>query len=70
MDEILSAIRVLPIRDRLKLVERVLHDINESHRAGEPRRDPRAVIGSFADIADVMEQIAASALADRERSEH
>ena len=67
VDELLNVIGALPVRDRLKLVERVLHDITDSQGATRATRDPRSVIGSFADIADVMDKVAAAAMADRER---
>jgi hypothetical protein len=67
LDEILNAIRGLPVPERLKLVERVVHEITESQAASNPRRDPHAVIGSFADIEDVMEQVCEAAMVARER---
>ena len=66
-DEIYAAIRGLPVPERLKLVERVVHDITETQSAGTSKRDPRAVIGSFADMADVIEQVSEAAMAARER---
>jgi hypothetical protein len=45
VDDIYAAIRGLPIPDRLKLVERVVHDITEAQAIGPVKRDPRAAIG-------------------------
>jgi hypothetical protein len=66
-DEIYAAIRGLPVPERLKLVERVVHDITATESTGAPKRDPKAVIGSFADVADVLEQVSEAAMAARER---
>jgi hypothetical protein len=67
VDEIYAAIRGLPVPERLKLVERVVHDITEGQPTGPSKRDPRSVIGSFADISDVIEQVSEAAMAARER---
>ena len=67
VDEIYSAIRALPIPDRLKLVERVVHDITEAQATGPVERDPRAIIGAFADIPDVVDEICEAAMAARGR---
>ena len=44
-----------------------VHDITAAESTGAPKRDPKAVIGSFADVADVMEQVSEAAMAARER---
>jgi hypothetical protein len=67
VDEIYTAIRGLPITERLKLVERVVHDITEAHATGPVKRDPRAIIGAFADIPDVVDEICEAAMAARGR---
>lgn len=67
VDEIIKVIRALPVRDRLKLVERVLQDITDSQGVTPATSHPRSVIGSFADIADVMDEVAAAAMVERER---
>jgi len=46
-----------PVPERLKLVERVVHDIIEMYTAVIPNRDPRSVIGSFDDVSDLMVQV-------------
>jgi hypothetical protein len=67
VDDIYTAIRGLPITDRLKLVERVVHDITEAQATGPATRDPHSIIGAFADIPDVVEEISEAAMAARER---
>jgi hypothetical protein len=66
-DEIYAAIRGLPVADRLRLVERVVHDIAEGQAARVPKREPKAIIGSLAHMADVLEEITEAAMAARER---
>ena len=66
-DEIYAAIRGLPVPERLKLVERVVHDITATQSAGVSKRDPKTVIGSLADVADVLEQVNEAAMVARER---
>jgi hypothetical protein len=66
VDELLAAIRVLPVPERLKLVERVVHDIAGAD-APAPGRDPMSVIGSFSDIPDVIQDVCEAAMVARER---
>ena len=66
IQELLIAIRALPVRDRLSLVEHVVHDI-ASDDAPLQDQNPNSVIGSFADIADVMDDVAEAAMVSRER---
>jgi hypothetical protein len=65
-DDLFGAIRNLPVPDRLRLVERVVHDIAESEKV-EPKEDAMSVIGSFSDVADLVEQICEAAMVSRER---
>jgi len=66
INELLTAIRALPVRDRLNLIEHVVHDI-ASDDAPVTDRDPISVIGAFADVADVMEEVTEAAMVARER---
>ena len=59
INELLTAIRALPVRDRLKLIEHVVHDI-ASDDAPATDRDPISV-------ADVMENVREAAMVARER---
>ncbi len=59
---ILEAIRALPRPDRLRLLEQLVHEIAEDTVV-----DGRAVIGLFADEADLVEQVCRAAMAARER---
>jgi hypothetical protein len=52
--EILEAIRALPRAERLRLVERVIHELAES--SAEPAADPRAIVGMMADEPEVMDR--------------
>lgn len=67
VDDIYTAILGLAVPERLKLVERVVHDITEAQATTPKKRDPICVIGSFADIADVIDEISEAAMAARER---
>jgi hypothetical protein len=66
-DEIYAAIRGLPVAERLKLVERVVHDIAHAQATPSPKRDPKAIIGSLSDMADVLEEVTEAAMVARER---
>ena len=66
INELLTAIRALPVRDRLNLIEHVVHDI-ASDDAPVTDRNPSSVIGAFADVAEVMEEVAEAAMVARER---
>jgi hypothetical protein len=67
VDDLYDAIRGLPIPERLKLVERVVHDITLAPSMGPVPCDPRSVIGAFADIGDVIEEVCEEAMIARER---
>jgi len=64
-DDLFGAIRSLPVPERLRLVERVVHDIAESEKL-EPN-EAMSVIGSFSDVSDLIEQISEAAMVSRER---
>jgi hypothetical protein len=67
VDDIYTAILGLPVPERLKLVERVVHDITEAQATTPAKRDPRCIIGSFADISDVIDEVSEAAMAARQR---
>jgi hypothetical protein len=63
-EDLAREVRALPRREQLRLIERVVRDLadeNEEHQAAS------SLIGCFADQADLMDQIAADAMATRER---
>lgn len=65
IEEIYEAIRHLTPTERLRLVERVVHDVAQ----GEPARpDPAAIIGMMADEPDVMDEVFRLVTASREAS--
>jgi hypothetical protein len=63
---LLAAIRDLPVSDRLKLVECVVHDLAVAELP-RPEQDPMSVIGSFSDIDDAMRDVCEAAMVARER---
>jgi hypothetical protein len=65
-DQLLQAIRALPRPDRLRLVERVVHELAEEAR-GTAAGAGHAVLGMFADDAELMDQICELAMTHRER---
>jgi hypothetical protein len=65
-DELLRAIRALPARERLRLVEDVIHELRSEDDVGSPT-EPPSVVGLFADEADLFEQVADDAMQARER---
>jgi len=54
-DELLEAIRALPPQERLRLVERVIHDVAEVRDF--PVSAGASVIGLFSDVPDVVDRI-------------
>ena len=69
IEEIYSAVRSLPMPDRLRLVERVVHDVVEASK-----REPASVseggssmIGLFADEPDLIDEVCRMAMDDRTR---
>jgi hypothetical protein len=57
----------MPVAERLKLVERVVHDIAEGQAPPPRKRDPKAIIGALSDMADVLEEVTEAAMVSRER---
>jgi len=65
IDELYAAIRSLTPQDRLRLVERVVHDVIES---SAPEAQPSSLIGMMADEPELMDEVCALAVAAREQS--
>lgn len=61
--QLLNAIRRLPRGERLRLVERVVHELAEEHEASSPN----AVIGLFGDQPEFIEAVSEEAMQARER---
>lgn len=59
--QILIAIRQLPRGDRLRLVERVVHELADEHDVGAPD----AIVGLFADQPELIETISEEAMQAR-----
>ena len=64
IDHILTAVRALPLSDRLRLVERVAHEAAEASEEA-PLKDEGGLIGLFADEPDLIDQVCAMAMEDR-----
>jgi hypothetical protein len=58
LDELLAAIRRLPIDERLRLIERAAHDAAEDTPAPAPVGDSRvSLLGLMADEPDLVDQM-------------
>ena len=65
IDQIFEAIRALPLDERLRLVERVVHDVRaNASRTGEHGPD---LLGLFADDPDLVDRVCAEAYRERSR---
>jgi hypothetical protein len=62
--QIYEAIRSLPVPERLRLVERVVHDVAEAPAPGEGAPKP-SLLGLFEDEPEVIDEICSEALRDR-----
>lgn len=60
--QIYEAIRSLPVPERLRLVERVVHDVVE---APAPGKTKPSLLGLFEDEPEVIDEICSQALRDR-----
>lgn len=60
--QLLEAIRELPRGDRLRIVERVVHELAEEDAA----LAPDTVVGLFADQPDLIEAVSEAAMRARE----
>lgn len=65
-DDLLTAIRSLPLPDRSRLVERVVHEAAEQSE-GANRSQHSPILGLFADEPGLMDEVCESAMESRER---
>ncbi len=67
IDEIYGAVRALPLPDRLRLVERVVHDAVEAAgtQSAQMREGEGSMIGLFADEPDLIDEVCKMAMEDR-----
>jgi hypothetical protein len=65
--QIYEAISALPLRERLRLVERVVHDAVEPSQGAPEKRAAQGspLDGLFSDIPDLVEEVCAEAYRDR-----
>ena len=66
IDDLLTAIRSLPLPERLRLVERVVHEAAEQSE-GANGSGRSAILGLFADEPGLMDEVCESAMQSRER---
>jgi hypothetical protein len=57
VEEIFQTIRGLPIRDRLRLVERVVHELADTSSIAEPACAEPSPVGLFADDPDEVDEM-------------
>jgi hypothetical protein len=62
-EDLLQAIRTLPRSERLRLVERVVHELAEEAPAGEPA----SILGLFGADPDLIDEVVEDAMLARER---
>ena len=63
-DQIFQAIRDLPVRERLRLVERVVHDLADT---SEPMQQLPSPLGLFADDPDGVDEMMKVVMENRRR---
>jgi hypothetical protein len=61
LEAIYAAILALPVPERLKLVERVVHDVAESESTTPKGADPAGLLGMMADEPELMDDVMAHA---------
>jgi hypothetical protein len=66
VDEIFQAIQGLPVRERLRLVERVVHELADTSTAPSASAAP-ALLGLFADEPDLVDEVCRMAMEARRR---
>ena len=59
MDDLLAAIRRLPLEDRLRLIERVARDASEDTPKPVPAAASPSLLGLMADEPDVVDEMCA-----------
>ncbi len=67
IEEIYGAVRSLPLPDRLRLVERVVHDAVEASgtESAQVRTGKDSMIGLFADEPDLIDEVCRMAMEDQ-----
>jgi hypothetical protein len=66
-DQLFTEIKTLPPRERLRLVERVIHDLADGGEVEAVAGDPGAIIGLFVDEPELMDEVSEAAMVARER---
>jgi hypothetical protein len=67
-EQLFQAIRKLSVPERLRLVERVVHDLAEGTAATPPAAtEPTSLMGLFADEPDMIDDVCTMAMAARRR---
>lgn len=70
VEQIFQAIRRLPVPDRLRLVERVVHDLADASSTQAERRlgeEAPSLLGLFADEPDLVDDVCRMAMEARKR---
>jgi hypothetical protein len=66
IEEIYSAVSSLPLTDRLRLVERVVHDAVAASKKVTPIAEgARSMIGLFAESPELIDEVCRLAMEDR-----
>lgn len=66
-DQLFSEIKTLAPRERLRLVERVIHDLTSAGDVEAVFNNPGAIVGLFADEPELMDEVSEAAMVARER---
>jgi hypothetical protein len=67
-EQIFQAIRALPVPERLRLIERVAHDLADvSAEAQRLTPEPESLLGLFADEPDLVDDVCRMAMDARKR---
>jgi hypothetical protein len=67
-DQIFQAIRTLPVPERLRLIERVVHDLADvSADAQRSALEPESLLGLFADEPELIDDVCRMAMDARKR---
>lgn len=66
-EEVFQAIQKLPVRERLRVVERVVHELADASTSEAAPRPARSLLGLFADEPELVDEVSAMAFAARKR---
>jgi hypothetical protein len=69
-EQIFQAIRTLPVRERLRIIERVAHDIADppvAEPAPPPVAEASSLLGLFADEPELVDEVCRMAMEARRR---